>query len=279
MDEKDSGTSEPAEQAAMRAEVRPATTPNRYEAHPAFQTGEVLLDPELREEMAAYWRAQAEWEKTRQGPAPRAPRVTVDAHAAEAPSEAAAVRGAMDDEEAGGAAEAVTEAVTETVAETVTETAAPTPARPESSAPIAVDRREATIEARRARADRAGRMTMIAATAALLALGAVLAGVLRGPADAPASPSAAVTVPPAVAAKPTPSPRVTAAPSAPTTSTPRVAPSASAAPSSMQAPPRAVVAPAPKPAPTPLPTPSINMDAPQPPKPDMPMKLEGAPEF
>ncbi|WP_129351583.1 hypothetical protein [Sorangium cellulosum] len=45
--------------------------------HPAFHTGVVHVEPELRDEVEAYWQEYAAWERTRQGPPPRAPSVSV----------------------------------------------------------------------------------------------------------------------------------------------------------------------------------------------------------
>jgi hypothetical protein len=64
-------------------------------AHPGFQTGVVHVEPELRDEVAAYWKEYAAWEKTRQGPPPRAPSVSVRVDHEGKPTEAAGLRQAV----------------------------------------------------------------------------------------------------------------------------------------------------------------------------------------
>ncbi|XXX77798.1 hypothetical protein WMF30_03360 [Sorangium sp. So ce134] len=63
--------------------------------HPAFHTGVVHVEPDLRDEVEAYWKAYAAWERTRQGPPPRAPSVSVRVDHEGKPTEAAGLRQAV----------------------------------------------------------------------------------------------------------------------------------------------------------------------------------------
>ncbi|WP_437711868.1 hypothetical protein WMF45_41560 [Sorangium sp. So ce448] len=77
------------------APASPAPTPNQLVSHPAFRTGVIYIEPELRDEVEAYWKAYAVWERTKQGPPPREPRVNVRVDHEEKPSTAARLREAM----------------------------------------------------------------------------------------------------------------------------------------------------------------------------------------
>ncbi|WP_437619588.1 hypothetical protein [Sorangium sp. So ce1151] len=63
--------------------------------HPAFETGVVHVEPELRDETQRYWEDYAAWEKTRQGPPPTVPSVSVRVDHEGKPSEAAGLRDAL----------------------------------------------------------------------------------------------------------------------------------------------------------------------------------------
>ncbi|WP_437711878.1 hypothetical protein WMF45_41585 [Sorangium sp. So ce448] len=77
------------------APASPAPTPSQLVSHPAFRTGVLYIEPELRDEVEAYWKAYAVWERTKQGPPPREPRVNVRVDHEEKPSTAARLREAM----------------------------------------------------------------------------------------------------------------------------------------------------------------------------------------
>ncbi|WP_437924570.1 hypothetical protein WMF37_36935 [Sorangium sp. So ce291] len=72
--------------------------------HPAFQTGMVQVEPELRDEMQRYWEEHAAWEKTRQGPPPEVPSVSVRVDHEGKPTEAAGLRDAVAKKGGGGIA-------------------------------------------------------------------------------------------------------------------------------------------------------------------------------
>ncbi|XXY52593.1 hypothetical protein WME91_15790 [Sorangium sp. So ce269] len=63
--------------------------------HPAFQTGVVHVEPDLRDEMQRHWEEYAAWEETRQGPPPEVPSVSVRVDHEGKPSEAAGLRNAV----------------------------------------------------------------------------------------------------------------------------------------------------------------------------------------
>ncbi|WP_437647906.1 hypothetical protein [Sorangium sp. So ce362] len=77
------------------APASPAPAPSQLVSHPAFQTGVIYIEPELRDEVEAYWTAYAAWERTKQGPPPREPRVNVRVDHEGKPSTAARLREAM----------------------------------------------------------------------------------------------------------------------------------------------------------------------------------------
>ncbi|XXY17327.1 hypothetical protein WME88_54770 [Sorangium sp. So ce216] len=77
------------------APASPAKGASPPAGHPAFQTGVVYVEPELRDEVQAYRQAYATWERTRQGPPPQAPQVSVRVDHGGKPSAAAQLREAM----------------------------------------------------------------------------------------------------------------------------------------------------------------------------------------
>ncbi|AUX29204.1 MULTISPECIES: hypothetical protein [Sorangium] len=79
-------------EAGAGAPASPAPGASPPAGHPAFQTGVVYVEPDLRDEVQAYWQAYAAWERTRQGPPPREPRVSVRVDHADKPSTAARLR-------------------------------------------------------------------------------------------------------------------------------------------------------------------------------------------